>query len=263
MKKRNAIILTGFMRDYENTVPHFYENLADENTDLFIATWDKKGIKVINKKEVLLTDGTKREIAFKDCNDQKVNIKNISQAYGSYLKNIEIYNLDNFEESIEQFAKIVEKSGLIAVHAKVKPKNAWTLMRRYTIFYMIMKGWQMMEKYAAQNNIKYEKVCKIRADFERGGYYPKINWATKIPQKEIKIGAWNLQDYPSKDSRINFKFQDHFAIGNYEDMRYYFNIFDNLHRLTHEFNYTPKQWHAEYCMSLWLTMNNINCVTIK
>ena len=136
-------------------------------------------------------------------------------------------------------------------------------MRRYTIFYMIMKGWQTMEEYAVKNEVKYEKVCKIRADFEKGGHYPKINWNMEIPKKEIKIGSWNLQDYPSKDNRISFKFQDHFAIGNYEDMRYYFNVFDNLYKLTHEFHYTPKQWHAEYCMSLWLTMNNIRCTTIK
>ena len=114
-----------------------------------------------------------------------------------------------------------------------------------------------------QNNIEYQKVVKVRADLERGGYYPKINWKEKIPEKVIKIGDWNLQKYPSLDKRIPFKFQDHFAIGNYEDMRVYFDMFNNLYKLSYEFEYEPKQWHGEYCLSLWLVMNKISCVTVK
>ena len=120
-----------------------------------------------------------------------------------------------------------------------------------------------MEKYAAKNNIEYEKVARVRTDFDKGGYYPKINWDEEIPDKVIKIGKWNLQNYPWLDDRIKSPFQDHFAIGNYSDMKYYYNVFENLYKLSREFRYTPKQWHAEYCQSLWLTMNNIKWKTIK
>ena len=264
MKKRNAIILTGFMRDFENNIKSFRENLEDENTDLFIATWDKRGIKKLETKFITLTDGTTRELGnWKGCDDSIVKREHIENTYGIVLKSMEILNLDLFEDSIEQYAKICEAAGAVDIHAKVKPKNYMTLMRRYCIFYMINRGWKLMESYEKENGIRYEKVCKIRADFEKGGYYPKINWKSTIPENVINIGNWNLQLYSQLDRNIPFNFQDHFAIGNREDMFHYFDVFNNLHSLVGKFEYGPKQWHAEYCMSLMLNRNGIICKPIK
>ena len=71
---------------------------------------------------------------------------------------------------------------------------------------MTWQGWKLMEEYENKNDFKYDKVCKIRADFEKGGHYPKVNWPDPIPPKRINIGKWNLQQYPSWDKRISFTF---------------------------------------------------------
>ena len=105
---------------------------------------------------------------------------------------------------------------------------------------MNYQGWKLMEEHSSLNNIKYSKVIKIRADFERGGYYPKISWSKPIPKDTILIGDWNLQQYSKLDPRIYFDFQDHFAMGELKNMSYYFNIFNNLHKLSKEFRYKPK-----------------------
>tara|TARA_X000001388_G_C2234635_1_gene124752 strand:+ start:6453 stop:7253 length:801 start_codon:yes stop_codon:yes gene_type:complete len=263
MKKRNAVILTGFMRNYEKTVGNFHKNLiTSDDVDVFIATWNYRGVKKPIKTNVLLTDGETRKILIKDrADDSEVSFEDIDNKYSP--KSLMVDDLDLFEEAIEQYAKIVETSNILNNQAKKKPKSYLTLMRRYTIFYLSYQGWKLMENYANENNIDYQKVVKVRADFERKGYYPKINWKEKIPKGKIKIGNWNLQNYPAMDSRIKFQFQDHFAIGNYEDMKVYFDMYNNLYKLSHEFKYEPKQWHAEYCLSLWLMMNNISCSVLK
>ena len=262
-KKRNAIILTGFLRNYEETVKDLKKNLrTSDDIDLFITTWNFIGIKKINKKEIILSDGSKRLVAIKDKLDEsKVNQVKVKDLYKPTA--IRIFDLDLFEESIISYAKIVESSNLIDIKAKIKPKNYLTLMRRYCIFFMNYQGWKLMEEYSNLNNIKYSKVIKIRSDFEKGGYYPKINWSKRIPKDTILIGDWNLQQYSKLDPRINFDFQDHFAMGELKNMSYYFNIFNNLHNLSKEFRYKPKMWHAEYCLSLWLMKNNINCKILK
>ena len=201
-------------------------------------------------------------VSIKDkLDDTEIKYEEIKKLYKP--TEMKIFDLDLFEESIESYAKIVETSNLIDRKAKIKPKSYLTLMRRYSLFYMSLQGWKLMEEYSNINNIKYSKIIKIRADFERGGYYPKINWDQKIPRDTILIGDWNLQKYSKLDSRIKFDFQDHFALGEFENMRYYFNIFNNLHKLSKDFRYKPKMWHAEYCLSFWLMKNNIKCQIIK
>lgn len=263
MIDRNAVIITGFVRDYENTVSSFHKNLmTSDDVDVFIATWDQRGIKAIRPRTVTLTDGTLREIAFKDNVDfSLIDVDDLKDNYHTDF--IKVFNQTEFEEAIEPYAKLVETSDLIEVHAKVKPKNWMTLMRRYCMFYMSYQGWKLMESNAKENDINYKKVIKARFDFEKGGYYPRIDWDSNIPDKTIMIGNWNHQLYSQWDSRISFNFQDHFAFGNYSDMMYYFNVFDNLYKLSGNFQHKSKMWHAEYCLSLWLSMNGIKCEAIK
>tara|TARA_B100000886_G_scaffold340451_1_gene310096 strand:- start:8286 stop:9764 length:1479 start_codon:yes stop_codon:yes gene_type:complete len=251
------------LRNYEKTVDDLKNNLRNsDEIDLFISTWNFLGIKKINKKEITLTDGSRRIVSIKDKLDEtEINYQKIKNLYNPTA--IKVFDLNLFEGSIESYAKIVETSNLIDLKAKIKPKNYLTLMRRYSMFFMSFQGWKLMEDYSQINNIKYSKVIKIRSDFERGGYYPKIRWNEPIPKDNILIGDWNLQKYSKLDSRIKFDFQDHFAMGSFENMRYYFNIFNNLHKLSNDFRYKPKMWHAEYCLSLWLTKNKIKCQVIN
>ncbi len=256
-EKRNAVIITGYMRDYEKTLSEFKKNiLTSDKCDVFIATWQYRGVKKMRSRDVKLTDGSTRRIAFKERKDETlIDVDHIKECYNP--KAMTIMDLDFFDLAIHQLTMIVETSDLIDINAKVKPKSHATLMKNYTVFFTLNQGWKTMEKYASENNIEYEKVVRIRTDFEKGGYYPKIDWDQKINKSVIKIGSWNHQQYQTLDKRIKSSFQDHFAIGNYNDMKYYYNVFENLYKLSREFRYSPKQWHAEYCQSLWLTMNNI------
>ena len=262
IKKKNAIIITGFLRTYEDTVTDLKNNLrTNEDVDLFISTWNFLGIKKLIKKDIELTDGSIRKALIKDRDNTEIDPQKIKKAYNPTA--MKIFDCSLFEESIISYAKIVEKSNLLDIHAKIKPKNYLTLMRRYSIFFLQYQGWKLMEDYANKNNIKYSKIIKIRSDYDKGGYYPKINWNKVIEKDTILIGDWNLQKYSKLDSRIKFDFQDHFAFGKFENMRYYFNLFHNLHTLTNDFRYKPKMWHTEYCISLWLMKNKIKCQIIN
>jgi len=266
MDKRNAVILTGFAREYQFCFSDFLENLiTSDNVDVFIATWNYVGVKAeyVSEQTITLTNNKPRDVKLKvSVDDSQIDIDDIREKYNP--TDIKVFDEDLFIESIEQYAKIVESYEL-----KLKSKAQHpgfchhTLMRRYSIFYMSYQGWKLMERHAEANNITYEKVIKARFDWDRGGYYPKINWDKEIADKTIMIGGWNLQPYSNLDQRIPYDFQDHFALGNYKDMFYYFNMFNNLFKLTDEFKHRTKKWHAEYCLSLWLHMNKITCKVIK
>ena len=117
---------------------------------------------------------------------------------------------------------------------------------------------KLIENYSKKNNIQYTKILKIRADFERGGYYPKINWNINMKSNKILISNWNKQSFAiNKRKKILDDFSDHLAFGNYEDMKIYLTIFENLYKIEHKFVIDGKRWHQEYCLAIWLTMNNI------
>ena len=122
------------MRNYEETVKDLKKNLrTSDDIDLFITTWNFLGIKKINKKEIILSDGSKRIVSIKDKLDEsKVKLLKVKDLYKPTA--IKIFDLELFEESIISYAKIVESSNLIDIKAKIKPKNYLTLMRRYCIF---------------------------------------------------------------------------------------------------------------------------------
>ena len=66
-EKRNAVIITGYMRDYEKTLSEFKKNiLTSDKCDVFIATWQYRGVKKMRSRDVKLTDGSTRRIAFKE-----------------------------------------------------------------------------------------------------------------------------------------------------------------------------------------------------
>lgn len=266
MNNRHAVILTGFMRNYDTTLQSYFKNIIADNkqVDLFIATWDYVGTKIMKIKKIELTDGEKRDVTIKDMNNDKINVEDIQNKFSP--KDMKVFNLDLFEESILQSMKLCETTSLIDTKDNGgKPQNYLTLMRRYSCYFMTLQGWKLMQNYSQTHNIKYNKILKIRADFEKGGYYPKINWNIKIPTKTIYINGWNHIDYSNLDkiNNIKFSFSDHLAFGNYEDMKIYFNLFDNLHKIVNKFDYVPKKWHQEYCLSIWLTMNNIVCKVIN
>ena len=265
MSNRHAVILTGFMRDYNKTINDYYKNIINDsnNVDLFIATWDYVGIKIMHSEIIELTDGEMREIKNKGMNNDKINIKDIKKYKPQDIK---VFDFDLFEESILQSMKLCETTALIDTKNNAgKPQNYKTLMRRYSCYFMTFQGWKLMDNYRKQHNIKYNKILKIRADFEKGGYYPKINWNMQIKPKTIYINNWNHVNFSKLDKKnnIKFSFSDHLAFGNYDDMYFYFNLYENLYILADKFDYVQKKWHQEYCLSIWLTMNNIMCKILK
>ncbi len=53
MNNRHAVILTGFMRNYDTTLKSYFKNIIGDNkqVDLFIATWDYVGTKIMKIKK--------------------------------------------------------------------------------------------------------------------------------------------------------------------------------------------------------------------
>tara|TARA_A100001015_G_C15035490_1_gene735976 strand:+ start:818 stop:1612 length:795 start_codon:yes stop_codon:yes gene_type:complete len=263
--KKNAVLLAGFMRDYNKTVQEYHNNIINNNSniDLFIVTWDKVGIKLNEEKKIKLTNTDEKIIVkTKDCNDDKINGNDVKNKYNPI--SMKIFDLDLFEESIISYAKLAEYSNLIKTEIiNGKRQNYLTLMRRYSCFFVLKQGIKLIEDYSKKNNIKYDKILKIRADFEKDGYYPKIDWNLKIDKKLIFLSNWNIQDF-SKDKKNNLdKFSDHLAYGNFDDMKIYLSIFENLYKIEDKFEIINKRWHQEYCLAIWLKMNKINYKPLK
>jgi len=258
--ERNAVLLAGFMRDYNKTIEDYKKNIIGENdnVDLFIVTWDKIGLKIMETKKITLTNGNQKEITTKDTNDEKINEDDIIKKYEPTC--FKVFDLDLFEESIISYAKLAEYSNLINTNAVSGKSQCYlTVMRRYSCFFILNQGMKLIENYSKKNNIQYTKILKIRADFERGGYYPKINWNINMISNKIFISNWNKQSFTiNKRKKILDDFSDHLAFGNYEDMKIYLTIFENLYKIENKFVIDGKRFKSmEYCLAVWLTMNNI------
>ena len=112
-KKRNAILIAGFARDYENYLHKFKKNLlTTENVDVFGCFWNYRGVRSFEKhKSITKVTGQKLTI----CNDKKenslLNLKKIKEDYNA--KDIKIFDLDFISSIIKPQSKIIEMSDLV------------------------------------------------------------------------------------------------------------------------------------------------------
>jgi len=249
METRNAILLSGFTRDYKKTINKFKKNLrTNEKVDLYICFWDEKGIKKkVKHPTIKKNDGSCLVMKAWDPT-VFIDVEKIKEDYNP--TKIKIFDIKFITSIIAPLAEVIEKSDMTPTGQKF----AYHITRTSLMFFMINQTFKLMKEKEIQENISYKNVARVRTDFVQGGYYPKINW-DKDYSDAIYVGKWNWSGVGK------FKLNDHFAISSKEKMEIYCNFYNNLlisasKFKTNEFgsttSKTTKAWSPEHSLSIYL-----------
>ena len=251
-KKRNAILVSGFVRDYEKTLDDFNKNLRNRSdVDLFMCLWNYQGVRkfVKDTNRPVKKDGNYQTICL-DKDNGSLNLEKVVKDYRP--TDVKVYDLDETTSTIEPMAKVIELTNATPVGLK----SAYQITRTSLMFYMFREVFSLMLKHEKANDISYEKIVRARTDFVQGGFYPKIDW-NKDFNDAIYVGSWNWSGI--EGYRIN----DHFAISDREKMSHYFNFYDNMFVTTKKFitnelgstssnGKKTKAWSPEHMLSIYL-----------
>lgn len=157
MKK--AILLSGFMKSFYKMIEHFYENVFDEDTDLFIYYVPNS---VYNCDHIHF-------------DDDENNIEKM--LYNKFGNNIKILQCRKNEEKMER-DKIYEEKKILVGDFKYK-SNFYDLEKKKLSrkvvdqFYNLHKLTELFINYVNENDIKYDIVVKGR--FDRLLYINKLD----------------------------------------------------------------------------------------
>jgi hypothetical protein len=254
MKKRNAILLSGFARNYQDTLSDFRKNLRNsEDVDLFACFWDFEGSrKKGHHKTIKKNDGSAQVICL-DKDNGYLNVEKLTSDYSP--TKIKIFNLDDITDIVEPMAKMVEQTEAVPKGLR----SYYQVTRVSLMFFIIKQTFLLMETHEKENNFKYNNVVRARTDFVQGGYYPKVDW--KKDYDDLYVGAWNWSGVGK------FKLNDHFAISNRSNMELYCKFFDHMHVASKAFasnKYSStvsktksKAWSPEHMLSIYFFENGV------
>ena len=252
MSNRHAILLSGFARDYEKTIDLFRKNLRYQNkVDLFICFWDYHGVRKFSEDSSIVKKDGSHQVVCLDRDDGMLRFDKVVEDYNP--TKIKICDLDNTTSIIEPLAKIIEDTNATPSGLK----SHYQITRDALMFFMFREVFSLMRDYERENNFTYTNLVRARTDFVQGGTYPKVDW-NKDYSDAIYVGSWNWSGIPG------YRLNDHFAVSNRENMKAYFNFYNNMNIatkkfITNELNSTwdngrkTKAWSPEHMMSIYFS----------
>ncbi|MCZ2224453.1 MAG: methyltransferase domain-containing protein [Chitinophagales bacterium] len=190
-----AICISGHLRTFDKTYNSFLSNVIIPSQEkvarlnTFISTWETIG-----------THGSKG-----NSDDHLSNIKTIDKKYEieKILNPVDLHidQYYEYEEFLQKFRKDINNHHVDTYVA---------------MFYNMYNLKKMIEKYENENNIKYDLIIRTRSDLL---FRSKVNFCDF--QKDYVYS-------PTIGRYFQNGMNDQFAIGNNENMKIYFNIFEKL-----------------------------------
>jgi hypothetical protein len=137
--KKIALLLSGHIRN--NTITNnLFKFLPLHNVDIFIHTWDNKGIK---GKETNLNDSV---------NEEEI-IKIISQ-----INNVKNFKIENNKTYIESILSETNEN----IYFNHSSPEIFIKSQLYSIY----QSYELMNSYSNENNVNYDVVIRLRFDCE-------------------------------------------------------------------------------------------------
>jgi len=194
-----AICFSGALRSFDTCIYSTIKYLINQfnNPDIFLHLWDFK------------KDNTNIEYNFK-WRDNTTDIPHILN-----ILNPKDYIIEKYDNNQEQ--KIIELSEIdITKFDDEKKKNYG--FNCCSMYYKILKAFELAENYSKKNNITYDLYVRARLDFI---------WEDKIMFDKIKENTiYLIKDRYATHSKLITN--DKFFAGNYETMKRMCNIFNNI-----------------------------------
>lgn len=94
----------------------------------------------------------------------------------------------------------------------------------FSMFYSMSKVSKLQQEYSIKNNIKYDYVIRIRSDLIFSNLIGSLS--------DYDPSFIHVKYEPS--SHMPYALNDHFAIGNQENMNIYFDVYNNIRTMFNE-----------------------------
>jgi hypothetical protein len=234
-KEKIAVLLSGQSR---NALSQYHLNkdfFQGENVDVFIHSWcEPFRISLKNKSPGRESD---RRIIFPRLSLRKI------------YKPVKI--IVERPKSFKDRDLLLTKDLILNTHpwadrySNEFPKfTQYLLANNLSMWYSINKCFRLMEDYSLKNNIPYKLVMRMRFDV-----FPK-----KIPKIfESSQNNWvMIQNMDLPKGMIN----DWFAVGDYQGMKNYCSVFDNINDLFYRVISSHKSWCNEHALYEMLKVRN-------
>lgn len=226
-KIKIALLISGHVRKYD-VLQHLDEYCKTYDVDVFIFTWDNLGIK---GKETDLEDST--------------NVPLIESIVRSF-PNVKAYKIENNKEYIQ----LIQEETSKVPYFNLSSPEVYIKSQLYSVY----SAYQMMEKYANDNNIEYEVVMKLRFDLKFVKF--DIN-----PRLVDELNDFDIIFVPNKD--IGHDHPDYLTSCWACDKMYYEHDYRRVHIFEHSsiicdtFAYGSQKSMKDYC-SLHLHYDKMN-----
>lgn len=221
-----AVCISGGIKYPEKSLESLKNIFPNDNIKVFIHTWE-----IVDKKTYLKNTKITREeeILLYVENEKTEQLKNILRQTSSnqldFLKN---YNYQDILIEIFDEKEIIFKNLFDNLKFISYERDDIGLI---SMFYSVYKCNELKIKYEKQNNMKFDKVIRMRFDTDFMG--------KKLFVNEL-IGDITIPNGPDWDG-----LNDQFAIGSSESIDYYSNLYNNFESLQH-ISFHPEKLLKEY-----------------
>lgn len=224
-----ALMVCGHFRNFHITKPYWEKFLQKNECDIFISTWEDYGNR--NATEWI------------DSQENKINFNHITD-----VMQPKSYLIENVQEKNKNFTLRKNNNSLWFVIGKFSVECDDFSTYIVSQLYKIKTCFDLVEKYAIENNKKYDLVFKLRADTFPENFslekYSKIKqhldnnvlfcYKDTINKNHVRPqGGCNncMKEYAAKKrthhSHTN-DVSDYFNYGNYDVMKKLAQIYDNV-----------------------------------
>jgi len=228
-----AILLSGHIRNYNilGSLTHFIKNY---NVDVFIHTWDNKGIK---GQETNLNDTIQTE-----------EIKNII----NNISNVKDYFIENNNKYVNSIITETEQK----IYFNHSSPEIFIKSQLYSIY----QSYNLMDNYSKENNIKYDMVIRLRFDCEMNLFNVNQDIINEINNNKIIF-------VPNKDCGHHHPDSDSTSCIACDNMYYKHNLksvhmFEHTNVICDILAYGSQESMKDYCET-YLEYDNINSFFIE
>lgn len=207
-----AVILTGFCRKYEETHQSMYLHLFKKyNADIFISSWDVVQYRPEN------WDSNNPKLNY-ELPTYKLDTESIINLYNKDGKLVS-YNFENWNNFVNnRFSNLDLSNNQTIIHnVRAKKHGSFWVERLRDQWYIVKKGWDLI-----QNPSDYDIILKVRFDL----LLNKI----ELNPNQFTIPLLDIVD------RVGINYCDYLAYGNYEQMKKYMSLFDNIEDISSNHN---------------------------
>lgn len=221
-----AVCISGGIKYPEKSLESLKNIFPNNSIKVFIHTWKIKDKKLYLKNTKISTED---ELLFYIENEKTEKLKNIlSQTSYDQLDFLKNYRYQDILIEIFDEKEIIFKNLFNNLKFTSYKRDDIGII---SMFYSIYKCNELKEKYENNNNMKFDRVIRMRFDSDFMGKKLFVN---------DLIGDVIIPNGPDWDG-----LNDQFAIGSSESMDYYSNLYNNFESLQH-ISFHPEKILKEY-----------------